>query len=52
MSPLIALAADLLAAAIRAEAAGSAEAAEIERVALIKAARQAEIEAAKRELPR
>jgi hypothetical protein len=49
MSPLILLALELLKAAEEASKAGSEEAAEIERVALIKAARQTEIEIAKRE---
>jgi hypothetical protein len=52
MSPLAILALELLQAAREVEAAGSAEAAEIERQALIKAGRQVEIELAKRELPR
>ena len=52
ISPLVQLASELLAAAIEASKASAAEAAEIERVALIKAARQTEIEIAKRELPR
>lgn len=51
-SPLVLLAAELLAASLEAEAADASQRAEIERVALIKAARQAEIEIAKRELPK